>query len=229
MFKSKNVYIYVMGEGYMITVYVLRTDRDLSQNEYCYLSEMVSSDKREQLGKFSRYEDAQRTLLGDVLLRCALKERYGMLNSEIVFRANEFSKPYLQNCPDIHFNISHSKKYVACAASLSPVGIDVEAIGKMDMRIADRFFTQQEKQYIVGYSNEEQQRAFYHIWTRKEAYIKREGKGLQTPLSTINVLEPINNIYFHLIFENYEAICNVCSCESISPTISYPTLDSLFV
>ncbi|HWR19660.1 MAG TPA: 4'-phosphopantetheinyl transferase superfamily protein [Clostridia bacterium] len=212
----------------MITVYVLRTDRDLSQNEYCYLSEMVSSDKHKQLRKFSRYEDAQRTLLGDVLLRCALKERYGMLNSEIVFRTNEFGKPYLQNCPDNHINISHSKKYVACAVSLSPVGIDVEEIGNMDINTVNRFFTEEEKQYILGFPKQVQSSAFYHIWTRKEAYIKREGKGLQTPLSTINVLGPIDNTYFHLIFKNYEAICNVCSCESILPTISYPTLDSLF-
>lgn len=209
----------------MIAVYVLRIDRNLSPNEYCDLSEMISYDKREHMKRFARFEDAQRTLLGDVLIRRALKDRCGMSNSAIAFSSSTFGKPFLKSNPEYHFNISHSKKYVVGAISETPVGIDVEEIGKMDMRIADRFFTLQEKQYILGCSNAERPRAFYHIWTRKEAYIKREGRGFQIPLSSINVLTP--DTCFHLIFENREALCHVCSCESISPTIEHLTMDSI--
>lgn len=210
----------------MIAVDVLQINRNLLPNEYSRLLEVISADKREQIKQFSRFEDAQRTLLGDVLIRRALKDKCGISNRAIVFGSNIYGKPFLTSNPKYHFNISHSKKYVVGAIGCSPVGIDVETIGSMDISITDRFFTRQEKRYISDFPNTEQLRAFYRIWTRKEAYIKREGRGFQIPLGLIDVLSPIDNTCFHLIFENKEALCHVCSCESISPTIEHHTMNS---
>ena len=209
----------------MIAVYALRIDRNLSPKEFYRLMNMISSDKRERMERFRCFEDAQRTLLGDVLIRVALKDRFGLPNGAIVFETNAFGKPYLASNPEYHFNISHAKNYVVGAVGCSPVGIDVEAIKWADMGLADRFFTLQEKQYILDHPSSRRPIAFFQIWTRKEAYIKRKGRGLHIPLNSFDVLSPIENTWFHLIFENDEALCHICSCESMSPTISHHTVD----
>ena len=211
----------------MIVVYVLRMDRNLSPEEYRGLMQMASANKREQIERYLRFEDAQRTLLGDMLIRKALNDTFGLSNSTMVFGANTFGKPVLMCHPAYHFNVSHSRNYVVGAVSRLPVGIDVEAVGKVDMGITDRFFAQQEIQYILDRPSSERERAFCQIWTRKEAYIKREGRGFAIPLYSVNVLSQIDGACFHLIFENQEAVCHVCSCESMPPAIQHHTVDNL--
>lgn len=212
----------------MIVVYALRMDRNLSPEEYRGLLQVVSAGKREQIERYLRIEDAQRTLLGDVLIRKALNDTFGLSNSAMVFGTNTFGKPFLMSHPEYHFNVSHSRNYVVGAVSRLPVGIDIEAVGPVNVRIADRFFAQQERQYIFDHPTSERGRAFCQIWTRKEAYIKREGSGFAIPLDSINVLSPVDGTCFHLIFENTEAVCHVCSCESMPPTIQHHTVDNLF-
>ena len=215
------------SEASMIVVYVIRMGRNLSLEECRRLVQMVSASKREQIKRYVRLEDAQRTLLGDVLIRKALNDTFGLSNGAMVFGANTFGKPVLASHPEYYFNVSHSGNYVVGAVSSLPVGIDVEAIGKVDMRIADRFFAQQEKQYIIDRPSSEQERAFCQVWTKKEAYVKREGRGFAIPLNSVNVLSQIDGTCFHLIFENREAICYVCSYESMPPTIQHYTVDNL--
>lgn len=215
-------------EATMITVHVLRMERDLSPTEYCGLMGTVSSKKQKQVERFLRYEGAQQTLLGEVLIRKMLKDRFGLSNSAIVFETNTFGKPFLRSHPACHFNISHAKNYVVGAVGCSPVGIDVEAIGQMNGGVTDRFFTSQEKQYLFDHPNSERPSAFCRIWTRKEAYIKREGGGLSIPLNSVNVLDAMDDTHFHLIFENKEAVCHVCSCEAMPPTVKRHTVDGFF-
>jgi len=52
--------------------------------------------------------------------------------------------------PHIHFNISHAGHYVACVISDEPVGIDIEIIKSVDLRIAERFFALEETTYIIA-------------------------------------------------------------------------------
>jgi 4'-phosphopantetheinyl transferase len=75
----------------------------------------------------------------------------------------------LQN---IHFNISHSANYVACAIADSPVGIDIEGRRKVNSAVAKRYFTDEEIESI--HSDDD----FFKIWTFKEALGKYTGDGL---------------------------------------------------
>ena len=115
----------------------------------------------------------------------------------------ENGKPYLPDYPDFHYNISHSGGIVACAASDSPVGIDIQQISDDPVRIlkiAAHFFSQEEQQELNfrhqeknpntgaasnSCSNDEQDlcHLFCRFWTARESYIKLTGRGLAEPFS----------------------------------------------
>jgi len=95
-----------------------------------------------------------------------------------------------QGGPGIHFNIAHSGS--ACVIALSargPVGVDVEiARERTHMeRIVRRRFAPVEAAEILSLTGEERRRAFYRVWTRKEAYLKATGIGLEAELDSFAV------------------------------------------
>ena len=100
--------------------------------------------------------------------------------------ADENGKPYFKNHPQFHFNISHSKDIIAVAVSSAPVGVDAEKLRDANLKIAERRFTETEKAFVK--TNED----FFYVWTRKEAYLKKTGKGLRQSLSSFCVLEDTN-------------------------------------
>ena len=80
-------------------------------------------------------------------------------------------KPYL---PGLDFNLSHSGPWVALAVGEGPVGVDVEWF-RPDLpmeKIAARHFTPEERRLA------DTPEGFLRIWTAKESYLKRLGKGL---------------------------------------------------
>jgi phosphopantetheine--protein transferase-like protein len=132
-------------------------------------------------------------------------------NGDIEISVDEYGKPYLIGHPDFHFNISHAGRYAVCAFSDTPIGIDVEIIASVDMKIAERFFARREKEYIFSQPSESARRvAFHRVWTMKEAYIKREGRGLGISLPSFDVFDA-GDVHFSEVLCNDEAICHCCS------------------
>ena len=87
----------------------------------------------------------------------------------------------------IDFSISHSGRLAAaCVAddALARVGIDLERMdekkSEFNRRIADRYFTESEREQIRLSSDAE---TFYRIWTAKEAVAKLDGRGLLEVIS----------------------------------------------
>ena len=102
------------------------------------------------------------------------------------FLKDKNGKPYIKNLPDFHFNISHSENAVVVAISNSEVGIDCEKLRSADLRIAKRRFTEKEYAYITEDSSNTDLR-FFEIWTKKEAFLKQNGKGITLPLNSFDV------------------------------------------
>jgi 4'-phosphopantetheinyl transferase len=90
----------------------------------------------------------------------------------------------------LHFNASHSHGYAAFAfARRAEVGIDIEKIREevAGEEIAARFFSEQEIAELATLPGETRPKGFFRCWTRKEAYIKARGEGLQIPLRSFCV------------------------------------------
>ena len=71
-------------------------------------------------------------------------------------------RPYFPACPDLCFNISHSRGGAVCALDRLPVGVDVELLRPAPRRLAGDL----------------EDEAFFRLWTAREATVKRRGLGI---------------------------------------------------
>ena len=104
------------------------------------------------------------------LLAYAAKMEYGVDIACYPEKRSHMGKPYLEGAP-FHFNLSHSGDYVVCALSDCEVGVDIEKIVPISLKVMRRFFGRS----IL--SPKEQMR----LWTRYESYGKMAGIGIPYP------------------------------------------------
>jgi len=209
-------------------VNILIADKELTRSVFDSLLPLVSRDKRDRITKFHSYRDAQNALLGDIAARMLICRATGLSNSHLEFTSNEYGKPFLINDPHVHHNISHANQYIACVLDDQPVGIDIEHIKPIEMKIAKRFFAPDEIAYVVSADDSLLVQRFYEIWTKKESRIKWEGKGLSTSLPAFSVFDPLDTerIYYHEVFRNDDYICHVCTIKPEKPPVKVIDIDT---
>ena len=183
-FESDNL---SLGDAGMYQVYFWEIEESQRSVLFDKLMSMVSPEKRKRVSKLKFPIDQLLTLCSEALVRFLDCEHHNIYNSDIKFSENEYGKPYLEDYPDFHFNISHTRDALAVAIADNDIGVDIEHIKKADVKIADRFFALPEKEFVM--QSADKNKAFYQIWTRKEAYIKYLGRGLSVPLTYFNVLD----------------------------------------
>jgi 4'-phosphopantetheinyl transferase len=169
-------------------IYAINIQDPVSEREYDALSRLLDEAARTRLGKFFKKEDALRSLYGEILVRSRLAERLGTGIRDLVLEKTAFGKPFLPRSPDLHFNLSHSGDWACCAIDSMKLGIDVEKMKPIDMKIADRFFSEREAAGLFSKPEADRLKCFYDIWTLKESYIKAIGKGLSIPLDSFSIL-----------------------------------------
>jgi len=92
--------------------------------------------------------------------------------------------------PSVRFNLSHSRGLAVYAfARDRELGIDLEPIRPEFSAedIAERHFSPQELEEWHRLTPGLRAEAFFLCWTRKEAYVKARGEGLQIPLASFSV------------------------------------------
>ena len=161
--------------------------RDLTNEEYNKYFSLMSPEKQQRVNKFRFADDKKRTVAGEMLARKTIAEWCSVDETDIVFYKNEHGKPYLKDLP-CYFNISHSSDFVVCAVSENEIGIDIEKIRPIDLKIAKKICTETELKYLFnGIPNEndfnlatddELLSRFFKLWTAKEAYGKCKGIGV---------------------------------------------------
>jgi len=181
--------------------------------------------------KFRFIEGVQRKMLGQALLRMAVIINYGIRSDKLTIAYGNAQKPYLLSHPHIHFNISHSGRWVVVAVSEREVGIDVERVKKVNLGIAERFFSEMEKHQLFSLPEAAQMDYFFDLWTLKESFLKAIGTGLTKPLKSFTVVKNHNGFSLSEndemetialkqieISENYKLA--VCSCgDSVDETL----------
>lgn len=166
---------------------------------------------------------AQRKLCSEKakkIVEMAACEFWGNNPNIIQFKKGENGKPYIKNLPDFHFNISHSGNAVTVAISDSEVGIDCEKLRNADLRIAKRRFTEKEYAYIIKDSSKADLR-FFEIWTKKESFLKQNGKGITQPLNSFDVTDDSLGKSFHT-YQKDGFFISVCTD---SPNIKFTFLE----
>ena len=144
-------------------------------------------DKIEKLG----LEKSKKLSLGVELLIRKACEDFGIdyVSEEIVI--GEYGKPSFKNSK-YFFNTSHSGKYALCVISDIEVGCDIEEIKDYKERVAERFFTEKENNYLKITNDKEG--LFYRLWSLKESYMKCIGKGFGMSLQDFELDNNGNDI-----------------------------------
>jgi 4'-phosphopantetheinyl transferase len=95
------------------------------------------------------------------------------------FAHTELGKPWIEG--PFRFSMSHSGDVALYAIALGEVGVDLEQVREgMDVRgIAERFLPAEEVAELRGLEPDAERRAFFRLWTRREAYLKARGIGIR--------------------------------------------------
>jgi 4'-phosphopantetheinyl transferase len=171
----------------MMEIYALKLKGQLNNRLFTYLLQYVEESKRIKIKRFVKWEDAHRALFAELLIRYLIISKLKINNNDISFSTNDYKKPFLDNIKDFHFNLSHSGSWMVCALDQYPVGIDVELIKTIDLKIAKRFFPKEESEELLSKEESKRTDFFFTLWTLKESYMKATGKGLYLPLSSFSV------------------------------------------
>ena len=113
-------------------------------------------------------------------------QKYNIPVCALKIAKGEKGKPFFENLTNFHFNVSHSGKIKVLAVSQNNVGIDVEKIREIPLKIAKKF-CQSERDYIA---EADSLKRFFEIWTKKEAYLKYSGTGISGGLNSFDTLKP---------------------------------------
>ena len=166
----------------------MKIPKNIESHLFKQLSNLVSNEKKERMKRLLNSCDVNRTLIGDLLIRSLICQKYKINNEEIRFIYNEYGKPFVENFSDFHFNLSHSGEWVVCTTANFNVGIDIEKVSEIEaLELANEFFSEEEFYDIYNINPDEQISYFYDLWTLKESYIKTIGKGLYIPLNSFSI------------------------------------------
>jgi 4'-phosphopantetheinyl transferase len=149
------------------------------------LGELLQPEERARAAAFAFDLDRIRYIHSHSVLRQILSRYTDRDPSELVFEGAPHQKPRLapkSGDPDLHFSLSHSNRCCLIAVRVaSPVGVDVEQLRDVPdaASIARRWFSRAESDTLAPLSGAALQRAFFALWTHREAIIKALGANLE--------------------------------------------------
>ena len=144
---------------------------------------LLSPEEQTRADQFVFEADRDRYTAGRAWVRRRLGQLLTAPPDALLFAAGPYGKPTLafpQTTPSLAFNVSHTKRLIALAVALRPVGIDIEdrIPDELDS-VADLVMSAEERRAFVRIPDAEGRRAaFLRLWTRKEAALKALGTGL---------------------------------------------------
>lgn len=174
-------------------VHVWRLTVEAASPALRQLESVLSEDERTRAGRFRFERDRNCYVAARGSLRRLLGSYLGQSPEDVCFGYTAYEKPYLHantSGSPLHFNASHSHGLILLAFSRAgEIGVDVEMIRRefSGDEIAQRYFSARELAELRRLPADLHARAFFLCWTRKEAYIKARGAGMQIPLDSFSV------------------------------------------
>jgi len=180
-----------------VHLWIVRLEASDDNFERCLAWLAPEETARAERFRFPRHRRA--FALGRAALRVLLASYLGNDAVDVLFVYGPQGKPALAPALEnaarsLRFNVSNSGDLAAYAFTIGcEIGVDIErhrALHDFE-NIARRFFSPQETAELLELPDAEKTAAFFHCWSRKEAYIKAMGGGLSIPLDSFQVtLQP---------------------------------------
>jgi len=171
-------------------MHIWRAWLDVDDREFARLSSYLSQDELLRADRFVFSKDRHHFTVARGRLRELLGIYLKRLPESFQFRTGRYGKPTLSEDLPVRFNLTHSYGLALYGFSLNrELGIDVEKIRPefASKEIAERYFSAAEQRELSQLPTEMHTDAFFLCWTRKEAYVKAHGDGLQIPLDSFDV------------------------------------------
>ena len=175
-------------------VHIWRAQLDMPEEQTWALEQILAIDEHARATRFRFPKDRAHFIAARGILRTILGRYLAQNPSLLQFRYNQYGKPFLYDATEdstLSFNVTHSHSMALYAITRKgrEVGIDLEYIRpeRADLAIAERFFSHYEVKTLRAIPAPQQALAFFHCWTRKEAYIKARGLGLSLDLNLFDV------------------------------------------
>lgn len=174
-------------------IHVWTATLDREAEAFRELEATLSPDERARAERFHFARDRQRFVAARGLLRSLLGKYLRQAPASLEFSYGPYGKPSLLGAhaaSGLSFNLAHSADLAVYAISRQRnLGVDVEQIKPESSGedLARRYFSAREVSDLQTLPPEARVEAFFNCWTRKEAYLKATGMGLQTPLDSFSV------------------------------------------
>jgi 4'-phosphopantetheinyl transferase len=174
-------------------IHVWHAALDREESDLCRLQATLSLEEKARADRFHFKNDRNRFVVARGLLRELLGKYLHRAPAGLEFSYEQHGKPVLSGenpSSGLCFNLSHSAGLAVFAfAHQRNLGIDVEHVRPETAGddIAQRYFSAREVNDLRTLPPEARVEGFFHCWTRKEAYLKATGMGLQIPLDSFSV------------------------------------------
>lgn len=174
-------------------VHIWRASLDQPAHRLQQLVSTLSADERRRAAQYCFAADRRRFIVGRGLLRVILSYYPRAAPDHVRFCYGSSGKPALAESGSeskLQFSVAHSRELALYALAYDrSIGIDLEYLRPIAdaLKIANRFFSVREAAMLRSLPADQRLEAFFHCWTRKEAYLKARGDGLGRPLNQVDV------------------------------------------
>lgn len=175
------------------TVQLWRADLDSAAAGPHGLGRDLSKEERRRALRFHFATDRERFVAARGVLREILARHLNTTATCLDLRQATSGKPFLVEYPHLRFNISHtSSTMLVAVAREREIGVDIERLDA-DVAVGELAATTlsgPERRVLDRLDGESRKAAFLGFWTRKEALVKADGRGLSLRLSDVDVSDP---------------------------------------
>jgi 4'-phosphopantetheinyl transferase len=163
------------------TIRLWQGDCTAAEADYPHFWSILNQTERRHASTLKNDRVQKRYVVVHARLRILLADAANAAPQQLRIHKAEYGKPFLVDYPELAFNLSHTgDKLLVAIAYNCDLGVDIEQCKTRVnlIGLVDKCFAEEEKAYWQQTPEAQQTRAFYQLWTRKEAFVKATGRGI---------------------------------------------------
>jgi 4'-phosphopantetheinyl transferase len=162
----------------------------MSSDELAAAIQRITESERQRARSIRLERPRRAFVLGRLLLRSTVARIAGVRPDEVGIDLEPTGRPVLTGELSHYFvSIAHSGCHVLVGVAKRPIGLDVEQLrhAAPSRQLMARVCSPDELRVLEAMLEADRARAFMTVWTRKEAYGKAIGRGLDFTLRSVTV------------------------------------------